>query len=98
MRVALRAYGHFAASSNVVPKARIPGCAVTRYPTHWSMTGHTTALNGARARLYDHGRRVDVARVSSGLVKVHSSGRLRGRELVVKHSRNRNASSAHLAL
>jgi hypothetical protein len=98
LRVALRAHGNFATSSNAVPKARISGCAVTRHATHWSMTCHTTAKNGARARLYDGGYKVDGARVSSGLVTVHSPGKPGGHVLVVKHSRKRHARSSHLAL
>jgi hypothetical protein len=96
--VTLQAHRHLAASSNAVPKARISGCAVKRTAKHWSMTCHTTAKNGARARLYLGSHVVDRARVASGLVKVHASGRPAGHVLVVKHSRKRHAHSAHLAL
>jgi hypothetical protein len=98
LRVALRAHGNFAASSNAVPKARISGCRVIHHATHWSMTCHTTAENGAKARLFDGGHKVDGARVSGGLVKVHAAGQPGGHVLAVKHSRKRHARSSHLAL
>ena len=98
LRVALKAHGNFAATSNAVPTAKISGCAVTRYATHFSMTCHTTAKNGAKARLYDGSHLVDTSRVAGGLVKVHAHGRPGGHVLVVKHSRKRHAHSAHLAL
>jgi hypothetical protein len=98
LRVALRAHGKFASTSNAVPKARISGCKVTRHATHWSMTCHTTAKTGAKARLFNGSTKVDTARVASGLVKVHAHGRPAGHVLVVKHSRKRHAHSAHLAL
>jgi hypothetical protein len=98
LRVALRAHGSFAASSNAVPKARISGCKVTRHATRWSMTCHTTAPTGARARLFYNGHKVDVSRVYGGLVKVHAPGRPAGHVLAVKNSRKRHAHWAHLAL
>lgn len=98
LRVSLKAHGHFAASSNAVPKARISGCAVARHATRWSMTCHTTAKNGAKAQLYDGGQVVDGARVAGGLVRVHAAGRPGGHVLVVKHSRKRHAHKAHLAI
>jgi hypothetical protein len=98
LRVALRAHGSFAASSNAVPKARISGCKVTRHATRWSMTCRTTAPTGARARLFYNGHKVDVSKVSGGLVKVHAPGRPAGHVLAVKNSRKRHAHWAHLAL
>ena len=51
LRVSLKAHGRLAASSNVVPTARISGCTVHRKAKSWSMTCHTTAKNGAKVRL-----------------------------------------------
>jgi hypothetical protein len=98
LRVSLKAHGHFAGTSNAVPKARISGCAVTRHATHFSMTCHTTAKTGAKARFYDGGRLVDTAKVAGGLVKVHAAGHPGGHVLVVKHSRKRHAHTSQLAL
>ena len=41
---------------------------------------------------------VDRAKVASGLVKVHASGKPAGHVLVVKNSRKRHSHRAHLAL
>ena len=60
------------------------------------MTCHTTAKNGAKARLYKGSQLVDRAKVAGGLVKVHAPGnrpaRPRGQALPQAPPHSRTAS------
>jgi hypothetical protein len=98
LQVAIGAHAGLAASSDAVPTAKISDCTVTHHPKHWSMTCHTTAKAGAKARLFSGSHVVDRTTVVSGLVTVRAKGRSVGHVLVVKHSRKHHAHKAHLAL
>jgi hypothetical protein len=99
LRVALKAHGHFRRDQQRGADGQDLGLRRhSRHATNFSMTCHTTAKNGARARLYDGGHLVDT--VEGGRGPVQGPRRTDGRAVMSwwsKHSRKRTR-AAHLAL
>ena len=87
IRVVLLSHDGLKASAATVPVPQINSCRTRYRGSRWTVTCHTIAKNGTRARLVKNHKLVGRSKVSHGLVSVTGRGSLRRYVLVLDVTR-----------
>lgn len=87
LQVKLVSFGGFAFSTASVPAAPISACKIRTSTAQRTLTCHTIAKTGTKARLFSHGHLLRHTKVSKGLVKVSIHGKFAGTVLKVYASK-----------
>jgi hypothetical protein len=77
-----------------VPTPRISACTITKTSSKWAGTCRTIVPTGSKARVMRGSHVTDTAKVKSGLVKEHGTGKPGAYVLVVDRKHNKHTSLA----